>query len=314
MSSTREAYGSALAELGEKYDFYVFDADLSKATQTVHFAKKFPERFTDIGIAECNMMGYAAGFAASGATVFASTFAAFAAGRAYDQIRNSIAYPGLNVKIGATHGGVLIGADGGSHQCIEDLALMRVIPNMAILYPADEVETKKCVEAAIQYQGPVYLRFGRLNSPDIYSEDKECKACIGKGTLVMEGRCVTVVAAGDMVNKAIEAAKELDTEGITVDVIDMASIKPLDEVLLLESVKKTGCVVTAEDHNVMGGLGGAVSEVLAKHDAVPMEMVGIQDMFGRSGTPQELAEYYGLTSQEIVKSVKKVMDRKEGGR
>lgn len=312
MSSTREAYGAALAEFGEKYNFYVFDADLSKATQTVHFAKKFPERFTNMGIAECNMMGYAAGYAATGVTVFASTFAEFAAGRAYDQIRNSIAYPGLNVKIGATHGGVLIGADGGSHQCVEDLALMRAIPNMVVIYPADAIETRKCVEAAIQYDGPVYLRFGRLNSPEIYKEEKECKFEIGKGTLVKEGKHVTVIAAGDLVSRALEAGEMMEREGISMEIIDMASIKPIDKELILRSVKKTGCVVTAEDHNVIGGLGGAVSEVLAKHIPVPAEMVGIQDMFGQSGTPKDLAEYYGLTSEKIVEAARNAMQRKEG--
>lgn len=312
MSSTREAYGAALTELADKYEFFVFDADLSKATQTVHFAKKYPGRFTDMGIAECNMMGYAAGYAASGAVVFASTFAAFAAGRAYDQIRNSIAYPNLNVKIAATHGGVLIGADGGSHQCVEDLALMRAVPNMTILYPADTTETKKCVEEAIQYKGPVYLRFGRLDSPEIYTGNRVCRAGIGKGTLVNEGQDITIVAVGDLVSRALETARIMEKDGISADVIDMASVKPMDEDLLLESVKKTGCVVTAEDHNVLGGLGGAVSEVLSKKYPVPVEMIGIQDEFGCSGKPEELAEYYELTSKNIVDAVYKVIKRKEG--
>lgn len=312
MSSTREAYGAALAELAEKYEFFVFDADLSKATQTVHFAKKYPDRFTDMGIAECNMMGYAAGYAASGAVVFASTFAAFAAGRAYDQIRNSIAYPNLNVKIAATHGGVLIGADGGSHQCVEDLALMRAVPNMAILYPADTVETKRCVGEAIEYKGPVYLRFGRLDSPEIYTGAKVCRAGIGKGTLVLDGQDVTIVAVGDMVSRAMEAAGRLQEDGICAEVIDMASVKPIDAELLLESVKKTGCAVTAEDHNVLGGLGGAVCEVLSKQYPVPVEMVGVQDVFGCSGVPGELAEHYGLTGENIIEAVRRTIKRKEG--
>lgn len=312
MSSTREAYGAALTELAEKYEFFVFDADLSKATQTIHFAKKYPDRFTDMGIAECNMMGYAAGYAASGAVVFASTFAAFAAGRAYDQIRNSIAYPNLNVKIAATHGGVLIGADGGSHQCVEDLALMRAVPNMTILYPADTIETKKCVEEAINHKGPVYLRFGRLDSPEIYTEKKDCRASIGKRTLLREGQDLTIVAAGDLVSRALEAAKEMEKNGICADVIDMASVKPVDAELLLDSVRKTGCAVTAEDHNILGGLGGAVSEVFSKNYPVPVEMVGIQDMFGCSGTPKELAEHYGLTIENIVAAAHRVIRRKEG--
>ena len=224
MNSTREAYGQALAELGEKYPIYVFDADLSKATQTVHFAKKFPERFTNMGIAESNMIGYAAGYAACGATVFASTFAEFAAGRAYDQIRNSVAYPHLNVKIAATHGGVLIGADGGSHQCVEDLALMRAIPGMVVLCPADTEETRRCVEAAILYDGPVYLRFGRMGTPEIYENGKTCTFEIGKGTVVEDGTDVTLIAVGDMVSRAAEAAKKLSEEGISAAVIDMAAV------------------------------------------------------------------------------------------
>lgn len=310
MNSTREAYGQALAELGEKYPIYVFDADLSKATQTVHFAKKFPERFTNMGIAESNMIGYAAGYAACGATVFASTFAEFAAGRAYDQIRNSVAYPHLNVKIAATHGGVLIGADGGSHQCVEDLALMRAIPGMVVLCPADTEETRRCVEAAILYDGPVYLRFGRMGTPEIYENGKTCTFEIGKGTVVEDGTDVTLIAVGDMVSRAAEAAKKLSEEGISAAVIDMASVKPIDESLVIAYAKKTGCIVTAEDHNIMGGLGGAVSEVLAKHQLVPQEMVGLQDQFGRSGTPADLAEYYGLTAEKIVEAAKKCMQRK----
>lgn len=307
MNSTREAYGQALAELGDTYPFYVFDADLSKATQTVHFAKKFPERFTNMGIAEANMMGYAAGYAACGATVFASTFAEFAAGRAYDQIRNSIAYPHLNVKIAATHGGVLIGADGGSHQCVEDIALMRAIPGMTVLCPADTAETKACVEAAIQYQGPVYLRFGRLGTPEIFENGLACEFAIGKGTVVKDGADVTLIAVGDLVSRAKAAAEQLEKEGISAAVLDMASIKPIDEELILKYAEKTGRIVTAEDHNVMGGLGAAVSEVLVKKYPVRQEMVGIQDQFGRSGTPEDLAEYYGLTADKIVEAAKRML-------
>lgn len=304
MLSTREAYGLALAELGEDHDFYVLDADLSKATQTIQFANKYPERFLDMGIAEANMVGFAAGMSTCGKPVVASTFAAFAAGRAYDQIRNSVAYPNCNVKIGATHGGVLIGADGGSHQCMEDIALMRAIPNMVVLSPCDPAETYACVKAALEYEGPVYLRFGRLGSPEVFSERPEFK--IGKGTVIRDGEDVTIVAVGDMVARSLEAAKLLEKEGICAAVIDMASIKPMDEELLIAYAKKTGKVVTAEDHNIMGGLGGAVSEVLSRKCPTPMEMVGIQDIFGQSGSPADLAEYYGLTPKAIVDAVKRL--------
>lgn len=312
MSSTREAYGAALTELAEKYEFFVFDADLSKATQTIHFAKKYPDRFTDMGIAECNMMGYAAGYAASGAVVFASTFAAFAAGRAYDQIRNSIAYPNLNVKIAATHGGVLIGADGGSHQCVEDLALMRAVPNMTILYPADTIETKNVWRRQSTIRDLFISDLAGWILRKYTLKKKDCRASIGKGTLLREGQDLTIVAAGDLVSRALEAAKEMEKNGICADVIDMASVKPVDAELLLDSVRKTGCAVTAEDHNILGGLGGAVSEVLSKNYPVPVEMVGIQDMFGCSGTPKELAEHYGLTIENIVAAAHRVIRRKEG--
>lgn len=301
MLSTREAYGQALAEFGESYDFYVLDADLSKATQSAKFAEKYPERFLNMGIAEANMMGVAAGISACGATVVASTFAAFAAGRAYDQIRNSIAYPNCNVKIGATHGGVLIGADGGSHQCIEDLALMRAIPNMVVLCPCDARETKACVKAALEYKGPVYLRFGRLGTPEVFEEYGEFQ--IGKGRIVRDGEDVAIIAVGDMVSRSMEAARMLEKSGIQAAVLDMASVKPLDEELILAYANKTGRIVTAEDHNVMGGLGSAVSEVLSRKCPTPMKMIGIQDQFGQSGTPEELAEHYGLTAEKIYKTV-----------
>ena len=305
MLSTREAYGMALAELGETHDFYVLDADLAKATQTIQFAKKFPDRFLDMGIAEANMMGFAAGISTCGVPVVASTFAAFAAGRAYDQIRNSIAYPNCNVKIGATHGGVLIGADGGSHQCIEDIALMRAIPNMVVLSPSDPAETRACVEAALEYDGPVYLRFGRMGTPEIYKEPAEFE--IGKGNILRDGSDAVIVAVGDMVARALAAAERLREEGIETAVIDMASIKPIDEKLLITYAQKTGYVVTAEDHNVIGGLGSAVSEVLAKECPVPVTMIGIQDQFGQSGTPEELADFYGLTSDCLCKAVRKAL-------
>lgn len=308
MLSTREAYGLALAALGEKYDFYVLDADLAKATQTIQFAKKYPEKFLDMGIAEGNMMNFAAGMSSCGKPVFASTFAAFAAGRAYDQIRNGIAYPNCNVKIGATHGGVLIGADGGSHQCIEDIALMRAIPNMVVLCPCDANETNACVEAALNYEGPVYLRFGRLPSPEVY--ESEVSFTIGKGSVVRDGADVTLIAVGDMVARCAEAAAKLAEEGISAAVINMASIKPIDAELICQYAEKTGCIVTAEDHNVKGGLGGAVAEVVVANKPVPMEFVGIQDVFGRSGSPAELSEVYGLTVDTVVAAAKKAIARK----
>lgn len=302
MLSTREAYGLALAELGERYDFFVLDSDLSKATQTVHFAKKYPDRFLNMGIAECNMMGCAAGLSSCGVPVFASTFAAFAAGRAYDQVRNGIAYAHCNVKIGATHGGVLIGADGGSHQCIEDISLMRAIPGMTVLCPCDVSETNQCVEAALNLQGPVYLRFGRLGTPEVYKSG-ELRFAIGKGNVLRDGSDVTIIAIGDMVSKAIEAAEMLQHKGVGAAVIDMACVKPIDEALIVEFARKTGFVVTAEDHNVLGGLGGAVAEVLAKSCPTKMAMVGVQDRFGCSGSPAELADCYGLTARSICDAV-----------
>ncbi|MCI8860996.1 MAG: transketolase family protein [Lachnospiraceae bacterium] len=309
MLSTREAYGQALADIGETCDFFVLDADLSKATQTVHFAKKFPERFLNMGIAEGNMMDFAAGISTCGVPVFASTFAAFAAGRAYDQIRNGIAYPNCNVKIGATHGGVLIGADGGSHQCIEDIALMRAIPNMTVLCPCDKEETYACVKAALAYEGPVYLRFGRLGSPEVYKEGT-LDFAIGKGQVICDGTDVTLIAIGDMVSRCCEAQKLLEAEGIHAAVLDMASIKPIDAELICKFAEKTGCIVTVEDHNVMGGMGSAVAEVLAKNCPTPVEFVGIQDQFGRSGTPEDLAERYGLTAGKIAEASKKIIEKK----
>ncbi len=310
MLSTREAYGAALAAMADKHDFFVFDSDLAKATQTVVFAKKCPDRFIDMGIAEANMMSHAAGFAASGATVFASTFAQFAAGRAYDQIRNSIAYPNLNVKIGATHGGVLIGADGGSHQCIEDLSLMRTIPNMVVLCPADEAETYKCVEAAIKHDGCVYLRFSRFAAGQVYASQEDCPFEIGKGIVVRDGSDVTLVGTGDLLPRCVDAAEALAKEGISAAVIDMACIKPIDRELLIRYAGKTGCFVTAEDHNVIGGLCSAVSEVLTQNCPVPLEAVGVCDCFGCSGEPPELAEAYGLTTDRVVESAKRALSRK----
>lgn len=308
--STREAYGLALAHWGESHDFYVLDADLAKATQTIQFAQKFPGRFVDMGIAEGNLMAFAAGLSTCGVPVFASTFAIFAAGRACEQVRNSIAYAKCNVKIGATHGGVLIGPDGGSHQAIEDIAIMRALPNMTVLCPSDAVQTKACVKAALEHDGPVYMRFGRFATPDIYSQDKPFDFQIGNGYLLREGDGVTLAAIGDMVSKSLAAADILKEEGISASVVDMASVKPLDLELLLSCAKNTGCFVTAEDHNVMGGLGGAVSEALAKHYPCPVEMVGIQDVFGRSGEPSQLAKHYGIDVEHIVAAARKAVLRK----
>ncbi|MCX7614334.1 MAG: transketolase family protein [Clostridiales bacterium] len=311
MSSTREAYGKAIEELGEKYPFYVFDADLSQATKTNLFAKKYPDRFFQAGIAECNMMGMAAGFATCGATVFASTFAMFAAGRAFEQVRNSIAYPNLNVKIAATHAGILIGPDGGSHQCIEDISLMRTIPNMTVLCPSDAAQTLPCVEAAIKKEGPVYLRFGRNASPDIYSGDVQFE--IGKGYQLRDGNDATIIAIGDMVYEALVAAEELSKDGVQIRVIDMPSLKPIDEELIVKAAKETGIIITAEDHNIIGGLGSAVCEVTAQFCPVPVIRVGSKDLFGRSGSKNELAEYYGLNSQTIIKAYnlrKKMISKK----
>ena len=302
MISTREAYGQALVTLAERYDFYVMDADLAKATQTVHFSKAYPERFIDMGIAEANMVGYAAGLSTCNIPVFVSTFAAFSAGRAYDQIRNSVAYPNCNVKIAATHAGVLIGADGGSHQCIEDISLMRTIPNMVVLCPCDEVETMACIEAALRYEGPVYLRFGRIETPQIYSS-QGFSFKIGKGHVIRDGCDVTIVAVGDMVSRSLSAAETLAQQGIDAAVIDLASIKPIDKDLLLRYARKTGYVVTVEDHNIYGGLGSAVAEVLSKQCPTPMDFVGVNDCFGRSGDPKELAVIYGLNEERIVEVV-----------
>ena len=314
MISTREAYGQALAALGDKYQFHVFDADLSKATQTLVFAQKYPERFTDMGIAEANMICHAAGYAACGGMAVCSSLAMFTAGRAYEQIRNSIAYPHLNVKIAATHGGVLIGADGGSHQCVEDIALMRAIPGMVVLVPADEFETQLCLEAAFQYNGPVYLRFGRLPTPQIYEKKENCHFSLGKGTVLKDGQDVTLIGIGDMVSRCLQAQERLLQSGIHAAVIDMASVKPIDADLIEAYARKTGCIVTAEDHNVIGGLAEAVSGVLARRVWAPLEAVGIQDVFGRSGNTEDLAHYYHLTEEDICSAAQKAMDRKQAGR
>ena len=298
--ATREAYGTALAELGEKYDFLVLDADLAAATKTGMFKKKFPERFFDCGIAEGNMMSVAAGIATTGKLVFASTFAMFAAGRAFEQVRNSIGYPHLNVKIGATHAGITVGEDGATHQCNEDIALMRTIPGMTVICPADANEAYGAVEAAILTEGPMYLRFGRYAVPDVTSDLPGYRFEIGKGVTLREGKDVTIVATGYPVHLALAAADILAGEGISAEVINIHTIKPLDTELITASARRTGAVVTAEEHSVIGGLGGAVCETLAASCPVPVLRVGVQDMFGRSGKVPELLEIYGITSEGIA--------------
>ena len=308
--ATREAYGNALAELGEKYDFVVLDADLAAATKTGTFKKKFPERFFNCGIAEGNMMSVAAGLAAAGKVVFASSFAMFAAGRAYEQIRNSIGYPHLNVKIGATHAGITVGEDGATHQCIEDFALMRAIPGMTVINPADAVEARAAVEAAINFYGPVYMRFGRYAVPVINDKDS-FKFEIGKGTTMREGKDVTIVATGMLVSMALEAAEILANEGIDAGVINISTIKPIDKDIILDAARATGAIVTAEEHSIIGGLGSAVSEVVCEGCPVPVVKLGIEDKFGRSGKVPPLMEAYGLTVENLVAKTKSAIAMKK---
>ena len=300
--ATREAYGAALAEMGEKYDIVVLDADLSAATKTGVFRKKFPERFFDCGIAESNMVSVAAGLASTGKIPFVSSFAMFSAGRAFEQVRNSIGYPHLNVKIGATHAGVSVGEDGATHQCNEDIALMRTIPGMVVINPADGVSSRAAVEAAILHKGPVYLRFGRLAVPYLY--DESLKFEIGKGIKLRDGKDVTIVATGLTVYMALEAAKLLETEGISAEVIDIHTIKPLDRELITASAKKTGAIVTTEEHSVIGGLGGAVCELLSESCPTPVIRVGIEDTFGKSGKGAELLGIFGLSPENFVAKAK----------
>lgn len=306
-TATRDAYGKALVELGGINDkIVVLDADLAAATKTGMFKKAYPDRFFDSGIAESNMMGVAAGLATTGYTVFASTFAMFAAGRAYEQVRNSIAYPHLNVKIGATHAGISVGEDGASHQCCEDIALMRVIPGMVIINPADDIEARAAVFAAAEYEGPVYMRFGRLAVPRIF--DESYKFELGKAVTLREGSDVTIIATGLMVNEAIEAAKALAEEGISAEVINIHTIKPLDKEAVIRSAAKTGAVVTAEEHSIIGGLGGAVAEALCESGKpVPVVRLGVNDVFGRSGPAVELLHIYGLDAQNIVAKAKQAI-------
>ena len=308
--ATRVGYGTALVELGRKRDdFIVMDADLAAATQPGMFKKEFPDRFYDCGIAEQNMMGIAAGIAATGKKVIVSSFAMFAAGRAFEQVRNSIGYPHLNVIIGATHAGISVGEDGATHQCCEDIALMRTIPGMTIINPADEVEAKKAVEAAIELDGPVYMRFGRLAVPVIFDEDYKFE--VGKGVELRNGIDVTIIATGLMVNEALEAYEMLKNEGISARVINMATIKPLDKDIVIKAAKETGAIVTAEEHSVIGGLGGAVSEAVCEEYPVLVVKLGVNDVFGHSGPAPKLLDEFGLRAPNIVEKAKKAIALKK---
>ncbi len=302
--ATRDSYGNALAELGREHDnLVVLDAELAAATKTGVFQKEVPDRHIDCGIAECNMMGIAAGIASTGKVPFASSFAMFAAGRAFEQVRNSIGYPHLNVKIGATHAGISVGEDGATHQCNEDIALMRTIPGMTIINPADDVEAKAAVRAAYEMDGPVYLRFGRLAVP-VINDRPDYKFEVGKGVLLREGTDVTIVATGLCVGASLEAAEQLAAEGISAEVINIHTIKPLDTELIINSAKKTGKVVTAEEHSVIGGLGSAVCDCLCENAPTPVCKIGVYDVYGESGPAAKLLEKYGLDAQGIYEKVK----------
>lgn len=302
--ATRESYGNALVELGAEHDnLIVLDADLAAATKTGVFKKAYPDRHIDCGIAECNMMGIAAGLSTTDIVPFASTFAMFAAGRAFEQVRNSIGYPHLNVKIGATHAGISVGEDGATHQCNEDIALMRTIPGMVILNPADDVEAKACVKAAYEYNGPVYLRFGRLAVP-VINDRPDYKFELGKGVVLREGKDVTIVATGLCVSSALEAAEKLAADGIDAKIINIHTIKPLDEELIVAAAKETGKVVTVEEHSVIGGLGSAVCDALAEKCPVPVKKIGVQDVFGESGPAAALLAKYKLDGEGVYEQVK----------
>lgn len=307
--ATRESYGNALTELAEQYpNLVVLDADLAAATKTGIFKKAYPERHIDCGIAECNMMGIAAGLATTGKIPFVSSFAMFAAGRAFEQVRNSIGYPHLNVKIGATHAGITVGEDGATHQCNEDIALMRTIPGMVVMCPADDVEAKAAVRAAVEYDGPVYIRFGRAAVP-VINDTPDYKFEIGKGTVVREGTDVTIVATGICVDSALGAAEKLAAEGISAEVINICTIKPLDEDIIIKSAKKTGKVVTAEEHSVIGGLGSAVCDALCKSYPTPVYKIGMQDCFGESGSAAALVQKYKLDAQGVYEQVKEFVNK-----
>ena len=308
--ATREAYGKALVKLGDlREDVVVLDADLSKSTKTSEFAKTFPTRFFNMGIAEQNLIGAACGLATAGKIPFASTFAMFATGRGFEIIRNSVCYPNLNVKICATHAGISVGEDGASHQSVEDIAIMRSIPNMTVLVPCDAIETEKMIFEIVKYNGPVYVRLGRSAVPQIFGEDYDFE--IGKGVILREGSDATIIACGMMVNEAINASKLLKEEGINVRVINMSTIKPIDKEVIIESAKKTGAIVTVEEHSVIGGLGSAVSDVVSENYPVLVKKIGINDVFGQSGKPKQLMEDYGLTVENIINKVKEAIQTKQ---
>lgn len=302
--ATREAYGNTLVELIDNRNIVVLDADLAHATKSLNFQKQCPERFFNMGIAEADMIGTAAGLSTCGKIPFASTFAVFATGRAFDQIRNSVCYPNLNVRIVGTHSGISVGEDGGTHQAIEDIALMRSLPNMTVIHPSDDVEARLAVLASIHHKGPIYLRLSRVSSPTIHNENYKFE--IGKGEVLKEGTDAAIIATGLMVAKAIEAGKILEKMGINVKVINMPTIKPLDEELIIKTAKETGKIITVEEHNVIGGLGSAVSELLSQTHPVKMKIIGVNDCFGKSGTPELLHQEYGLTVENIVESVRKI--------
>lgn len=306
--ATRESYGNALVEIGAAYpNVVVLDADLAAATKTGVFKKAYPDRHIDCGIAECNMVGIAAGLAATGKIPFVSSFAMFAAGRAFEQVRNAVGYPHLNVKIGATHAGISVGEDGATHQCNEDIALMRTIPWMVVINPSDDIEAKEAVKAAVQYEGPVYLRFGRLAVP-LINDREDYTFEIGKGVTLKEGNDITIIATGMCVANALEVANRLEEEGIHAGVINIHTIKPLDEALIIESAKKSGKVVTVEEHSIIGGLGSAVCDVLAEKYPTKVMKIGINDVFGESGPAVELIKKYGLDSESIYNKVKAFID------
>lgn len=306
MVSTRQAYGETLAKLGDKYEnIVVLDADLAEATKTGIFKKKFPDRFFDMGIAEADMIGTAAGLATCGKIPFTSSFAMFAVGRAFEQVRNSVAYPNLNVKIAATHAGVTVGEDGATHQAIEDIALMRAVPNMNIICPCDQYETAWAIEAAININGPVYIRLGRSDVPDIYNENTKFE--FGKGIELKEGTDVTIIATGIMISKAIEASEELKGQGISARVIDIHTIKPIDKEIIIKAARETRGIVVAEEHSIIGGLGGAVAEVVSENQPTKVLRVGVEDVFGQSGKANELLEEYELTSKKIIEKVQEIL-------
>jgi len=309
MIATRDAYGEVLVELGaENENIVVLDADLSGSTKTSGFAKKYPERFFNMGIAEANMIGTAAGLAAAGKIPFASTFAIFAVGRAWEQVRQSVAYPKANVKIVATHSGITVGEDGGSHQSVEDIAIMRAVPNMTVIVPADGVETRLAIRAAAAYKGPVYVRLGRNKVPTIFAADHSF--AIGKGSLMRDGSDLTFIGTGLMTAQALAAAELLQEQGISARVLHIGTVKPLDEELIIDAARETGAVVTVEEHSIIGGLGGAVAELLAEKCPAPLKRVGIKDRFGLSGKAEELLKYFGLMPGDLVEAAKEVLLKK----